>query len=295
MTTVSVIGGSGVYAVEGLTGVKEHQIQTPFGSPSDAVVEGYLGATRLLFLARHGKKHSLLPSEVNSRANIWALKSLGAEWCIGITAVGSLREELSPGMVVVPDQILDRTRNRPSTFFGRGLVAHVSFGTPYCPVLRQIVFETATRVHPGKAHNLGTYVCMEGPAFSTRAESEMYRTLGGAVIGMTALPEAKLAREAEISYTSLCLVTDYDCWRAHEEEVDVHDVVTVLKANSNLAKEIVKSALPLIEKATPSRHARHALDNAILSDIGAIPPDTLVSLEPILRRRLNLKPQPTAV
>src|SRR5215471_11190839 len=235
--TLGVIGGSGLYELPGLEAMEHTRVRTPFGDPSDEVVVGRLGSTRLLFLPRHGRGHRLLPSELPFRANIWALKSLGADCLLAVSAVGSLREEIAPGHVVVPDQFIDRTRGRTdeSTFFGRGVVAHVPFADPLCAPLSRAV-AAAARGEGATVHAGGVYVCMEGPLFSTRAESHLYRSWGAHVIGMTNLQEAKLAREAEICLATMALATDYDCWREGHADVDIEEVVRVLGANVDLAR-----------------------------------------------------------
>jgi 5'-methylthioadenosine phosphorylase len=282
MKTVGVIGGSGLYEMEGLSDVEEIAVETPFGAPSDLIISGMLGETRMLFVPRHGRGHRLTPSEVPYRANIWALKKLGAQWCISLSAVGSLKEEIVPGHVVIIDQFIDRTKNRPSTFFGEGIVGHVPFGQPISPVLAGVLhnasLEAGATVHVG-----GTYVCMEGPAFSTRAESFLYRSWGASVIGMTNLPEAKLAREAEIAYATIALATDYDCWHDGHDDVSVDAVVAIVKQNVALAKRIVAIAAnqvpskvdPLVEGA--SRFA-------VMTARDKIPADRLAALEPIIGR-----------
>ena len=241
MKTVGVIGGSGLYEIEGLADVQELAVETPFGAPSDVIVSGMLGDTRMLFIPRHGRGHRFTPSEVPYRANIWALKKLGATWCISLSAVGSLREEIVPGDVVIIDQFIDRTKNRPSTFFGNGIVGHVPFGQPISPVLAGVL-EAASREAGARVHVGGTYVCMEGPAFSTRAESFLYRSWDASVIGMTNLPEAKLAREAEIAYATIALATDYDCWHSGHDDVSVDAVIAIMRKNVALAKQIVAIA-----------------------------------------------------
>lgn len=241
MKTVGVIGGSGLYEMEGLEQVDEIFLETPYGNPSDVIISGHLGDTRLLFVPRHGRGHNYLPHEVPYRANIWALKELGADWCISLSAVGSLREEIVPGHVVLIDQFIDRTKGRPSSFFGDGVAGHVAFGEPISPVLQEVLVGAA-RDAGATLHVGGTYVCMEGPAFSTRAESELYRSWGASVIGMTNLPEAKLAREAEIAYATVALATDYDCWHPGHDDVSVDAVIATLKKNVTLAKKIVALA-----------------------------------------------------
>ena len=282
MKTVGVIGGSGLYEMDGLTEVEEIAVDTPFGSTSDLIVSGMLGDTRMLFVPRHGRGHRLTPSEVPYRANIWALKKLGAQWCISLSAVGSLKEEIVPGHVVIIDQFIDRTKDRPSTFFGEGIVGHVPFGEPISPVLAGVL-ESASREAGATVHVGGTYVCMEGPAFSTRAESFLYRSWGASVIGMTNLPEAKLAREAEIGYATIALATDYDCWHQGHEDVSVDAVVAMVKQNVVLAKRIVAIAAaqvpieldPLVEGA-----ARFA----VMTAPDRIPAERLEALQPIIGR-----------
>ncbi|MBU0951217.1 MAG: S-methyl-5'-thioadenosine phosphorylase [Elusimicrobia bacterium] len=244
MVKIGIIGGSGVYHIDGLTGVKEIAIKTPFGNPSDKIVLGTLQGRRVAFLPRHGKGHRILPAEVNSQANIYALKSLGVEHVISISACGSLKEELKPRDFVIPDQIFDRTRLRRPTFFGNGLVAHIEFAEPYCKNLRKLAYdclkEAGANVHFG-----GTYVCIEGPQFSTKAESEVNRKLEFSVVGMTALPEAKLAREAEMCYVTVAAVTDYDVWK-EGEEVSSDMVIGNLNANVNNVKNMLKILIPRI-------------------------------------------------
>ena len=227
---VGVIGGSGLYEMEGMSDIEEVSVDTPFGSPSDNMITGMLGDTKMVFLSRHARGHKLLPSEINFRANIFAMKKLGVEHIISVSAVGSMKEEIVPGDMVMPDQFIDRTKNRVSTFFGDGIVGHVQFADPVCLGLNSIVYEAA-RSENIKSHKNGTYVCMEGPAFSTRAESKLYRNWGVSVIGMTNLPEAKLAREAEICYATIALATDYDCWYEVKEDVSVEAILEIIKNN----------------------------------------------------------------
>ena len=280
--TVAIIGGSGLYDMDGLEDVREIEMATPFGPPSDAIVSGRLGNSCLLFLPRHGRGHRLLPSELPFRANIWALKSLGAQRLIAVGAVGSLREEIAPGDLVVPDQFLDRTYGRVGTFFGDGIVAHVAFGDPVCPVLAAALVGGAERAG-AKVHAGGTYVCMEGPQFSTRAESELYRGWGAHVIGMTNLQEAKLAREAEICFASLALATDYDCWKQDASEVAIADVLSILQANAALARRIVHDVAPRLRKDPPCACGR-ALEHAIITDRASIPGRVKRDLAPIIGR-----------
>ena len=286
--TLGVIGGSGLYELPGLEAVERVRVTTPFGDPSDEFVVGRLGHTRLVFLPRHGRGHRLLPTEVNFRANIYGMKTLGAEWIVAVSAVGSLREEIAPGHVVVPDQFIDRTRHRPDTFFGRGIVAHVGFAEPVCPRLARVVAEAAQAeravVHVGRV-----YVCMEGPQFSTRAESHLYRSWGGDVIGMTNLQEAKLAREAEICFVTLALATDYDCWNAAHADVEIEDVLRVLSQNVDLARRTVVR----VAAGLPTRTGcpcPNALQHAIITERAAIPEAVRRELAPIVGRYLGQDP-----
>ena len=278
------IGGSGLYDMEGLANRHEVEIDTPFGEPSDSVIIGDLDGVDVAFLPRHGRGHRISPSELPVRANIFAMKQIGVQRLVSISAVGSLREELKPLDLVVPDQIIDRTRERPSTFFGDGLVAHVGFADPFCPTLRHHAVEAAageTDVHDG-----GTYVVMEGPQFSTRAESEMHRSWGASVIGMTALPEAKLAREAEMCYVTLAFVTDYDVWHEAEEDVSVELVVQNLMQNVRTAQTIVRRmASTAIE--TASCGCDRALENAIITSRNLIPLETRMRLGLLVDKYLD--------
>lgn len=244
---LGVIGGSGVYHMEGVTVVGEHTIETPFGNPSDVVVEARVGDRTVFFLPRHGRGHVLLPSEVPYRANVYAMKQLGVTHLLAVSAVGIMQEYIRPGDMVVPDQIFDRTKGvRPATFFGDGIVGHVAFADPFCDELRHLLLK-ASQATEATVHEGGTYICMEGPQFSTRAESHFYRNaVDATVIGMTALPEAKLAREAEMCYAMLAMGTDYDCWHEGEEDVSVEAVVAVLKANAERANEIVRNLVGLL-------------------------------------------------
>ncbi len=285
MLTIGIIGGSGLYAMDGLTDVREVEVETPFGAPSDVVVAGRLGGTQLLFLPRHGRGHRLLPSELPFRANIWALKHLGAERVIAVSAVGSLREEIAPGHLVVPDQFVDRTFGRIATFFGNGIVAHVAFGDPVCPVLSRALVDGARRLG-ATVHAGGTYVCMEGPQFSTRAESELYRSWGASIIGMTNLQEAKLAREAELCFATLALATDYDCWKQDAHEVAIADVLAVLQANVALAKRVIHDVVPALP-AEPGCGCGRALEDAIITDRARIPAQVKHDLAPIIGRYVS--------
>ena len=286
--TLGVIGGSGLYELPGLEAVERVRVTTPFGDPSDEFVVGRLGNTRLVFLPRHGRGHRLLPTEVNFRANIYGMKTLGAEWIVAVSAVGSLREEIAPGHVVVPDQFIDRTRHRPDTFFGRGIVAHVGFADPVCPRLARVVAEAA-RAERAAVHVGRVYVCMEGPQFSTRAESHLYRSWGGDVIGMTNLQEAKLAREAEICFVTLALATDYDCWNAAHADVEIEDVLRVLSQNVDLARRTVVR----VAAGLPTRTGcpcPNALQHAIITERAAIPEAVRRELAPIVGRYLGQDP-----
>jgi 5'-methylthioadenosine phosphorylase len=278
---LAIIGGSGLYELAGLESVREVEIGTPFGPPSDRVLVGSIGERRVAFLARHGKHHRLLPGEVNFRANLYALKSIGVERILSASAVGSMREEIRPRDVVLVDQFVDRTRGRISTFFGDGLAAHVAFAEPVCGVLRQALVQ-ASRDAGARHHDGGTYVCIEGPAFSTRAESELYRSWGMDVIGMTNLPEAKLAREAEICYATLALVTDYDCWHADEEDVSVASVLDNLRANAALAARIVRRAILELPEGRDGCGCGEALKHGMITARETVPESVVERLKPIL-------------
>ncbi len=283
---VGVIGGSGLYEMDDLQDVREEWVDTPFGSPSDHYILGRLGDVEMVFLPRHGRGHRYNPSEVNYRANVFGMKKLGVGWIISVSAVGSLKEEIAPGHVVVIDQFIDRTRGRPSTFFEGGIVAHVGFGDPVCPVLRGILLEAA-REAGATVHDGGTYVNMEGPAFSTRAESQLYRSWGASVIGMTNLTEARLAREAEISYATLAMATDYDCWYEGHDDVTVEQVIAVLRANVDTARRIIRLAAPKVAAHDGSPPMGRALANAIISDPAALSPERRAALWPIIGRELG--------
>ncbi len=282
---LGVIGGSGVYQIEGLTDIEERRMQTPFGEPSDALVLGTLKNRRIAFLPRHGRGHRLLPSEVPSRANIYAMKELGVERLISITAVGSMREELAPLDIVIPDQIFDRTKQRANTFFGNGLVAHISFAEPYCPELNAVLYKTAVEVG-AHTHNGGTVMVIEGPAFSTKAESQIYRQWGVDLIGMTALPEAKLAREAEICYSAIAMVTDYDVWHEAHETVSVEMVVQNLLKNAEMGKKILAAAVPEIPERRTTCPCHTALKDAIITDPSVIPAETKEKLKLLVGKYL---------
>ena len=282
---MAVIGGSGFYDMEGLSELEEVRQSTPFGDPSDSIVLGTLEGDRVAFLPRHGKGHRILPTDVPARANIYALKSLGVEFIISVSAVGSLREELQPLHLVVPDQIIDRTRGRPGTFFGDGLVAHVTLADPFCPVLSDIVYESARHVG-ATVHRGGTVVVMEGPAFSTRAESHLYRAWGADLIGMTALPEAKLAREAEMCYVTLASVTDYDSWYEAHAEVTAEMIINNLNRNVAVCRHVVADA---VRRLPESRHCScaTALNDALVTPFHLVPDRTKKDLAPIIGRFLT--------
>jgi 5'-methylthioadenosine phosphorylase len=284
LPVIGVIGGSGLYQMTELTAVREIEVKTPFGKTSDRLICGRLGTADLVFLPRHGKGHRWLPTEINFRANIFALKKLGVERIISVSAVGSLREEIEPGHVVVPDQFIDRTTQRPSTFFGRGLVAHVSLANPFCKVLSETLVEAARR-EGASVHSGGTYVCMEGPQFSTRAESHLYRSWGAHVIGMTNLQEAKLAREAEICFGTLALATDYDCWNEQAGDVEIEHVLTVLKQNVDLAQRTILRAVGKLSAAR-SCTCTTALKDAIITERSRIPRKIRTELQPIIGKYL---------
>jgi 5'-methylthioadenosine phosphorylase len=282
---IGVIGGSGLYEMEGMTDVEHVDVDTPFGRPSDEFITGMLDGVRMVFLPRHGKGHRFTPSEVNYRANIYGLKKLGVTRIISVSAVGSLREEIVPGHIVIPDQFIDRTRGfRKDTFFGNGVVGHVQFADPVCADLSATLFAAATEVG-ATVHRGGTYLCMEGPAFSTRAESHMYRSFGASIIGMTNLTEAKLAREAEICYGVIALSTDYDCWHESHDDVSVDAIIAIIKSNVATAKKIIKAAAQKIS-GTRSCPCSESLKYAIISDTSVIPVETRENLELIIGKYL---------
>jgi 5'-methylthioadenosine phosphorylase len=287
--TIGLIGGSGLYALAGLTDARELGVSTPFGTPSDAIVLGRIEDRRVAFLARHGRSHRLLPGEINYRANIYAMKVLGVERILSASAVGSLKETIHPRDVVVPDQFIDRTQRRASTFFGEGIAAHVAFADPVCPETRRVLFDAATAAG-ANAHDGGTYVCMEGPAFSTRAESELYRSWDVDVIGMTNLTEAKLAREAEICYATLALVTDYDCWHEEEADVSVAGVLDNLRANAALAASTLRSAVLGLPAERTACGCGDALRHAIITPPEEITTEARTRLRIILDKYLTSEP-----
>ncbi|MGH7827977.1 MAG: S-methyl-5'-thioadenosine phosphorylase [Candidatus Binatia bacterium] len=281
---LGIIGGSGLYQMAGLQKIREVQLKTPFGRPSDKFIKGFLDDQELVFLPRHGRGHTRLPTEINFRANIYGMKKLGVERIISVSAVGSLQEEIAPGDLVVPDQFIDRTTQRPSTFFGRGIVAHVSLADPFCKELSDRLvkagFAANARVHPA-----GTYLCMEGPQFSTRAESRLYRSWGADIIGMTNLQEAKLAREAEICFATLALATDYDCWNQAAGDVKIDHVLEVLRRNVELAQKTIASLARSLPASRDCGCAR-SLKEAIITDRSKIPKKVRAELRPIIGKYL---------
>ena len=283
--SIAIIGGSGMYDMEGLVGVREVKPDTPFGQPSDSIVLGELDGVSVAFIPRHGRGHRLMPTEIPARANIYALKTLGVDRIISVSAVGSLREEIRPPSdLVVPDQLIDRTKGRASTFFGDGLVGHIAFAEPFCQDLSMTLVATARDVG-ATVHEGGVCVVVEGPAFSTRAESFMYRSWGASILGMTALPEAKLAREAEMCYATLACPTDYDCWYEGEESVSVELVVTNLLKNVARSKEIVRQIVPKLSQDRVCG-CSYALKDAIITGRDAIPESTRTRLWPLLAKYL---------
>ena len=282
---IGVVGGSGLYEMDGLDQIERKTIQTPFGDPSDKVIVGRLGGRRVCFLPRHGVGHRVLPHEINHCANIWALRSLEVRWLVSVSAVGSLREQLAPRDIVVPNQLIDRTgTGAKHTFFGRGIAAHVGFADPYCGDLRGWLL-TAARLLAPTVHDGGTYLCMNGPAFSTRAEAAMHRLIGADVIGMTNAPEARLCREAEIAAATLALVTDYDCWKENEAAVNVETVLENLHANSAMAKKILREVITMIPES-PDSPSHRILDTAVFTPRELWPDQTTRDLAPLLSRLL---------
>ena len=275
---IGILGGSGLYDMEGLTDVEEVRLTTPYGDPSDAYITGTYEGRKLVFLPRHGRGHRFSPSEVNYRANVHGFKQLGAQWLLSISAVGSMRKEIEPGHMVVVEQIIDRTRGRKSTFFGKGIVGHIQFADPMCADFSEVVHDAAKEVG-ATVHKGGTYICMEGPAFSTRAESNLYRSWGVDVIGMTNVPECKLAREAGLCYATLALSTDYDCWHEGEEDVSVEAVVATIHKNVATARKVIKAVvvrIPAARKCGCEDAIRHAVLTA---------PD---AIDPVARERMAL-------
>ncbi len=282
MKTVGVIGGSGLYDIEGLTDVESVSVDTPWGSPSDNLIVGSLDDTRMVFLPRHGRYHKQMPSEINYRANIFAMKKMGVEWIISVSAVGSMKEHISPGQIVIPSQFYDHTKTRVSTFFGSGIVAHVSMADPVCALLSDELYN-ASISSGATVHKGGTYLCMEGPQFSSRAESNIYRGWGVDIIGMTNATEAKLAREAEICYASISMATDYDCWHEQHDDVTVDDLIETLNNNVQLARDIIKKVVPAIGESRECP-CGSALQNAIITPKEAITKETRDRLEILIKR-----------
>lgn len=282
---IGVIGGSGLYDIEGMSDIEEVDIATPFGKPSDTITIGRLEGVKVAFLPRHGKGHRIPPTDVPVRANIYALKSLGVEYIIGINSVGSLKEELKPGDLIIPDQLIDRTRSRVNTFFRESIAVHIPFAEPFCPVLSQIVYQAAQEAG-ATVHQGGTYIVMEGPAFSTKAESHLHRSWGADVIGMTALPEAKLVREAEICYAIIACVTDYDCWHEVHEAVTVEVILNIMRQNINTAKKIIKLAIGRIPEKRDCDCAK-ALKTAIVTARDKIPDEQKKKLNLLIGKYLT--------
>lgn len=283
---IGIIGGSGLYQMSALTNVREISIETPFGKPSDNLIVGELAGTKVVFLARHGRNHHLTPSEVPYRANIYAMKQIGVEYLISASAVGSLRAEVKPLDLVLPDQFIDRTKSRISTFFGEGIVGHIAFGHPICQQLANVLADSIESLNLPDItlHRGGTYICMEGPAFSTQAESEMYRMLGGTIIGMTNLPEAKLAREAEIAYATLALATDYDCWHPDHDHVTVDLIIANLHKNATNAQQVIQETVKRLGTNFFVSQAHSALQYAIITPMDTVPIATKQKLELLLKK-----------
>jgi len=281
---LGVIGGSGLYEMEGLKSISTLKVETPFGDPSDEFIVGYLDGTKMAFLPRHGRGHRISPSELNSRANIFAMKILGVSRIVSVSAVGSMREDIRPGDIVVCDQFFDRTKGRASTFFQGGMVSHVHFADPVCPELSRVLYGVGVEVG-ANMHMGGTYLVMEGPQFSTRAESRIYRQWGVDVIGMTNLPEAKLAREAEICYATLALATDYDCWHETEEDVSIDAVLAVIRKNVAIAQDILRGVAKKVSQGRTCLCSR-ALEHAIITDPERIPEQLKKDLQPLIGKYL---------
>ena len=284
--SIGIIGGSGLYAMEGLTVIEERTVSTPFGAPSDPYVIGEVGGVRVAFLSRHGRGHRLLPAELNYRANIYGFKLLGVHSILSASAVGSLKEDYHPTDIVFPHQFIDRTRHRPDTFFGNGIVGHVAFADPICAgvslLMGEVARDAGARVHMG-----GVYVCMEGPQFSTRAESHLYRSWNADVIGMTNLQEAKLAREAEICYATMALVTDYDCWREGHEDVSVDQILGYLRANASMAQTILRNSISRVAARKRECGCTNALQFAIITDPAVIPERVKRDLAPLIGKYIQ--------
>jgi len=282
---VGVIGGSGLYEMEGLEEIQSVSLKTPFGDPSDSFIVGRLEGVKVAFLPRHGKGHRIQPSSLNFRANIYGMKKLGAQWIIGVSAVGSMKESIHPGDMVIPNQFIDQTKGRPNTFFSDGIVGHVSFADPVCPVLSRVLYEAGSKVG-ATVHKDGTYLCIEGPQFSTRAESRLFRTWGVDIIGMTNLPEAKLAREAEICYATIAFATDYDCWHEAAEDVSIGEVLRILAQSATTAKATIRHAV----KDLPEKReciCASALKYALITGKKHIPEKTKKDLDPIIGKYIR--------
>jgi 5'-methylthioadenosine phosphorylase len=283
---IGIIGGSGLYEMEGVTVTREITVETPFGAPSDAIVVGTLEGRSVAFLPRHGRGHRILPGEINFQANVFALKTLGVERILSVSAVGSLKEKYAPLHMVVPDQFVDRTFKRASTFFGRGLVAHVAFARPFCADLGRVL-AAATRRAGATVHEGGTYICIEGPQFSTRAESELYRSWGMDIIGMTNLQEARLAREAEICYSTLAMVTDYDCWHPDHDAVSLSQILETLSANAATAKQVLRTAVQSVPRGPRPCECATALAHALVTAPDLVPAQLKKDLAPIIGRYMS--------
>jgi 5'-methylthioadenosine phosphorylase len=284
-SVLGVIGGSGFYQMKGLDKVEMMELETPFGRPSDPFYQGRIGNIEVVFLARHGRGHRLLPSEINFRANVFGMKQLGVTHLISVSTAGSLKEEIHPGELVVPDQFIDRTFKRPETFFGDGIVVHVSLADPVCANLAKDLI-AATRSGEATVHEGGTYLCMEGPQFSTRAESNLFRTFGASVISMTAMQEARLAREAEMCYATLALVTDYDCWHESVAAVDIGEILRVMKLNVDKAQSAVSALAHALGNRPRTCACESALKNTIITDRAAIPQRLIDDLRPLVGKYL---------
>jgi 5'-methylthioadenosine phosphorylase len=283
---IGIIGGSGLYEMGGVTDAHELAVETPFGPPSDRLVLGTLEGRKVAFLPRHGRGHRISPSEINFRANIYALKSLGVERILSVSAVGSLKEKYAPLHMVIPDQFVDRTFQRPSTFFGRGLVAHVAFAHPFCTDLGSVL-GTAARAAGATVHEGGTYICIEGPQFSTRAESELYRSWGMDIIGMTNLQEARLAREAEICYSTLAMVTDYDCWHPDHDAVTVDQIIQNLVTNAAAARSVLRETVKSVPSGPRRCECASALSHALITPPEMVPPQVKLDLAPIIGKYIK--------
>ena len=292
IASIGVIGGSGLYRIEGLENAREIKVETPYGPPSDAFMAGTLQGVPVVFLARHGRHHSLTPSEIPFLANFWAFKSLGVRYLVSLSAVGSLKEEMAPLDAVLPDQFIDLTRQRPRSFFGNGIVAHAAMGQPVCPALHQVLGDAAQAIYgaekfgQGRLHRGGSYVCIEGPQFSTLAESKLYRSWGADIIGMTNMPEARLAREAEMAYATVALVTDYDCWHESFGHVTADMAIANLTQNASNAQALVREVVQRLHTAPPASIAHNALDSALITPAAAMPVEAKQRLKLLLQRVL---------